>query len=287
MRVLVTGATGNVGSQVTPRLLERGHTVRVLTRSPYKLKKLAGRVEVAEGSLDDAGCLKEACRDVDAMFLLTPVVEKDEMQHGLNGVEAAKAAGVKRIVFMTVHRVEEAPQVPHFGAKIPVKEAIRASGLEYTFIEPSSFFQTDLWIEDPLRMFGIYPQPLGSVGVSRVDTGDIADAAVTTLTSDGHNGETYALAGPDALTGEDCARIWTKHLGTEVQYIGDDLDNWESQASMMMPPWMAHHLRIMYEHFHKSGCVATEEELERLEKLLGREPRRFDDFVASVAPNWI
>jgi uncharacterized protein YbjT (DUF2867 family) len=60
MRILVTGATGNVGRQVTPRLLEGGHTVRVLTRSPYKLKALTEKVEVAEGSLADAECLKPA-----------------------------------------------------------------------------------------------------------------------------------------------------------------------------------------------------------------------------------
>jgi len=286
MRVLVTGATGNVGSQVTPRLLEGGHTVRVLTRSSYKLRKLADRVEIADGSLEDAGCLAAACDGVDALFLLTPLTGAAETKQGLNGVEAAKAGGVKRIVHLTIQKVDEYPHIPHFGSKTPIKKAVRESGLEYTFVEPNSFFQTDLWIEDPLRMFGIYPQPLGGVGVNRVDTRDIAEASVKALTEDGHGGETYVLAGPDALTGEDCARIWSKHLDADIQYIGDDLDNWEKQAEMMMPPWLAHDLRIMYEQFQDTGLLATEEELQRLEELLGRKPRGFDKFVAEVAAEW-
>lgn len=286
MKVFVTGATGNVGRFLTPKLLEAGHEVRVLTRGPHKLKDLAGKVTVHEGNLLDKEAMRAGCEGADRMFLLTAMDETTETEQGLAGVEAARQAGVGRVVQLTMHRVEQAPQVPHFATKIPVKEALAASGLDHVFIEPSSFFQSDLIIEDPLRLFSIYPQPLGSVGVSRVDARDVADAVFNALTGSGEPGENYPLVGPDVLNGEDCARIWGQHLKRDVQYIGDDLDNWEKQAEIMMPPWLAHDLRIMYEYFQEVGLRASGDDLARCERILGHPPRRFHDFVAEVAAIW-
>ncbi len=286
MKILVTGGTGTVGSRVVSGLLARGASVRVLTRSPHKLARLDGLVDVAEGSLSDAGPLAAAMRGVDALFLLTPLAP-DETAQGLHAVAAARGAGVRRVVFQTVHRLEEAADVPHFASKIPIKTAILESGLDFTFIEPNNFFQNDLWLQDPIRFFGVYPQPLGAKGLHRVDAGDVAGAAVNALLDEGHSGQSYPLVGPEALTGEECAGIWSRRLGREVQYVGDDLDNWEKQAELLMPPWLAHDLRIMYEHFHASGLVATGEEQAACRRILGRPPRRFDDFVAATVASWM
>ena len=286
MKILVTGGTGTVGSRVVSGLLARGASVRVLTRSPHKLARLDGLVEVAEGSLSDSGPLAGAMRGVDALFLLTPLAP-DETAQGLHAVAVARGAGVRRVVFQTVHRLEEAAHVPHFASKIPVKAAILESGLDFTFIEPNNFFQNDLWLQDPIRFFGVYPQPLGARGLHRVDAGDIAVAAVNALLDEGHAGASYPLVGPEALTGEECAEIWSRRLGREVQYVGDDLDNWEKQAELLMPPWLAHDLRIMYQHFHQTGLIATAEEQAACRRILGRPPRRFEDFVADTVASWM
>ncbi len=285
MKILVTGGTGNVGSELVPRLIDAGHDVRVLTRSPYKLKEMAGRVEIAQGSLIDEANLAPAMEDLDAVFLLTPL-SQDETEQGLNGVAAAMAAGVRRIVYLTVHKVAEGRHIPHFGSKLPVREMIEASGMEFVFLEPSNFFQTDLWIEDPIRQFGVYPQPLGNIGVNRVDVRDIADAAVNAVSSGEHKGNRCPVVGPERLTGEDCAAVWSKYLGKEVQYVGDDLDNWEKQAELMMPPWMARDLRIMYEFFQKEGLLASDADVQASRKVVGHPPRSFEDFVAEVAEEW-
>jgi uncharacterized protein YbjT (DUF2867 family) len=286
MKIFVTGATGTVGKLLVPKLLEAGHEVGVLTRGPHKLKGLSEKVTVHEGSLLDKDVVAAGCEGADAMFLVTAMDDKTETEQGLTGVAAAKEVGIGRVVYMTVHRVAQAPQVPHFSSKIPVKEALAASGLDHVFIEPSSFFQADLFIEEPLRLFSIYPQPIGSVGVSRVDARDIADAVQSALTGSGESGEAYPLVGPDILDGEDCARIWGQHLSADVQYIGDDLDNWEKQAEIMMPPWLAHDLRIMYEYFQEVGLRASGDDLARCERILGHSPRRFHDFVSEVAATW-
>ncbi len=285
MKVLVTGATGKVGSALLPCLLQAGHETRALTRAPYKLKKMADRVEIAEGSLADPATLGAAMKDIEAVVLITPVAP-NETEQGLNGVAAAVEAGVRRIVSMTVYGAEEAAQIPHFGSKVPIKEAVVTSGLDYVFLEPNNFFQNDLWIEDPLRLFGIYPQPLGGIGLYRVDVRDIADAAVNALAGAAHDGQTFPLVGPERLTGEDCAAVWSKHLGTDVQYVGDNLDNWEKQAELLMPPWMAHDLRLMYEHFQQHGLLASAEEMAACEKIVGHPARRFEEFVAETAGAW-
>ena len=282
MNILITGGTGTVGSTVLAGLLLKGYTPRVMVRSDRSLPQ--GAVAVV-GDLQKPDTLKSSFDGVDRLFLLTALAQ-DETQQGLNAVSAAREAGIQRIVHMTVHQVDAAAHIPHFGSKIPVKAAIRASGVEHTFIEPNNFFQVDEWFRQPMLEYGVYPQPIGSKGANRVDVRDIADAIVAALTTEGHNGATYPLIGPDALTGESIAAVWSKHLGRAISYGGDDLDAWQAQASTMMPEWMVHDLRIMYEHFQQHGLKAETSDFEMQARILGRTPRTFDDYVAETAARW-
>ena len=109
----------------------------------------------------------------------------------------------------------------------------------------NNFFQNDYQLKDALLTHGIYPQPLGEVGLSRVDVRDIAEAAAIALTESGHAGETYNLVGPDVLTGRGTAEIWSRALGRPIAYGGDDLDAWEKQVLAFLPPWMAFDFRLM------------------------------------------
>ena len=285
VRVLVIGGTGTVGSQVTEGLLRSGVTVRVLTRSSDKTAALPAGVEGAVGDLTTAASLPPALQDVDAVFLIT-ALSQTETHEGLAAVEAAKAARIRRFVYMSIHQLDSAPHIPHFASKIPIEYAIRASGIPYTLVQPNNFFQVDLWLRDALLQYGVYPQPIGQKGVSRVDVRDIADVVVAALTQPGHDGKAYAVAGPDVLTGNGVAEMWSRHLGRPIHYLGDDLDVWSQQAKSMLPEWLVVDLSIMYRHFQQHGLVATEAELAELRRVLGREPRRFEDFVAEVAPSW-
>ena len=151
----------------------------------------------------------------------------------------------------------------------------------------NNFFQNDyLWCRAAVMSYGVYPQPIGSVGLSRVDSRDVADAAVNAFLQPGHEDKDYPLHGPDVLTGESVAKIFSKHLRREVRYGGNDLEAWAKQAQHMMPEWMVRDLRIMYDYFQKHGLIATPEDFAEQFKLLGREPRRFDDFVAEIVPIW-
>ena len=102
--------------------------------------------------------------------------------------------------------------VPHFASKLAIESALHEFDVPFTVIRPNYFFQNDSSLGDPLTKAGIYPMPFGPVGVSAVDVRDIAEAAAIALTSDGHQGKTYNLNGPQVLSGPKVASIWSAVL---------------------------------------------------------------------------
>ena len=283
MRVLVTGGTGTVGSQVVRALLARGVEVRVLTRDPAKARVPEG-VTVVGGNLTEIATIKSVFRDVDGVFLLN-VVGPTESHEALLSVTAMRGSGV-HVVYLSVHQADRAAFLPHFGAKVGVEQGLRASGLRYTILRPDNFFQNEYWFKDVLLQHGVYPQPLGSVGTSRVDVRDIADAAAIAFTTDGHEGQSYDIVGPEVVTGPGTAAVWSDVLKRPIAYGGDDMDAWEAQAMTMLPDYMAYDFRHMYEHFQRNGLKASPEAVARLTTLLGRPPRAFRAFAEETAAAW-
>ena len=122
--------------------------------------------------------------------------------------------------------------------------------------------------------------------MSRVDVRDIAEAAAIAMTTGAHDGQTYDLVGPDAVTGESTAKSWSAALGKPIAYGGDDLDAWEKQQLQYLPDWMVFDFRYMYAHFQQKGLIATAEAIARQTKLLGHAPRGFDAFAKESAAAW-
>ena len=283
MRVLVVGGTGTVGSAVVAALHASGHESLVMSRSAEKAaRRPAGAAHVV-ADLEQPATLPAAFSGVDGVFLLLPVSQTETAQ-GLAGVEAAQAAGVRRIVYMSVVMPPGSEVVPHIASKIPVERAVQASGIPWTILRPNNFFQNDLWLRDAITTYGVYPQPLGPRGVSRVDVRDIAEAAAAAFTRG--VGGIVPLNGPRGLTGDDTARVYSEILKRPVRYAGDDLDVWEKQASAMFPPWMAHDFRIMYDYFIRHGAHASGTDFAAQQHLLGRAPRPFEAFVEELAEAW-
>jgi uncharacterized protein YbjT (DUF2867 family) len=285
MKSLVIGGTGTVGSMVVAGLVKEGVKVRVMSHSPEKLKKLPMGVEGCQADLDDPDTLPAAFEGIDSLFLLNSV-GPSETDEGLAAVSAAKSAKVRKIVYHSVFIPEGSEKIPHFRSKIPVEKAIKESGIAYTILRPNNFFQNDLWLKSAIMQYGVYPQPIGGKGLNRVDVRDIADCAVNALMRSGYESQTYDVNGPDILTGEGTARIYTKYLGREVRYSGDDLDAWAEKVKNMMPEFMIPEMRIMYGYFQEKGMIASKEGREKTQKLLGHGPRTFDDFVKEIATEW-
>ena len=283
MRVLVLGGTGMVGGQVVRELLARHVDVEILTRDASK--RLPAGARAVAGDLLDPGTVRTVFRGKDGVFLLN-AVGLTESQEGLMAVNGATAAGVKRLVYLSVHKVDQAPHLPHFGAKIGVEAALRASGIPTTILRPNNFYQNDYWFQQALLEYGVYPQPIGNVGLSRVDVRDIAEAAAIAFTTDGHAGRTYDLVGPEVHTGCSTAETWSRALGRSVAYAGDDIDPWEQEALKLLHPAIVFDLRLMYECFQRTGLKAEPGTVERVTQLLGHAPRAFGDFAAETAKQW-
>jgi uncharacterized protein YbjT (DUF2867 family) len=285
MKILVIGGTGGVGSHVVRELLARKAEPVVLTRSAEKAKSFPSGVEAVVGDLLDPGTARSIFKNVDRVFMIT-AVSTTETHEGLMAVNGARISGVKRLVYMSVHNVEQAPHLPHFGSKIPIEAAIKTSGMPYTILRPNNFYQNDYWYKDAILQYGVYPQPMGDVGLSRVDVRDIAEAAAIALTAGGHEGRTYNIVGPEVQTGKTTAEIWSRVLGKTINYGGDDLDAWEEQSLAALPAWMVCDFRLMYEFFQNNGLKAMPADVDSMTQLLGRPPRRFEDFAMETARAW-
>jgi uncharacterized protein YbjT (DUF2867 family) len=285
MNILLIGGTGTVGSQTVRELLGRKVQPGVLTRSPEKARELPAGVRGVVGDLHQPETLSAALRETERLILITPLTASEAVD-GLRAVRLAREAGVRRIAFLSIHDVEKVPEAPHFSAKIAIQHAIRESGIPWTFIMPNNFFQNDFWFKPSIADHGVYPQPYGSVGMSRVDTRDIAEALATATLEEGHEGQRYPLVGPDEVTGESTAAAWSRHLGRDVRYAGDDLTAWETQTRKIMPDWAVDDWVIMYRYFQRNGLRASDEDLRKQARILKHPPRGFDDFVKETAAAW-
>ncbi len=282
MSILVTGGTGMVGSQVVRELLSRGQEVQVLTRDASKAKQLPAGVKAVTGDLGKVETVRRVFKDVDGVFLVNTVTPT-EIHEGLLAVCGLRLEKVKRLVYLSVQHADQAAWLPHFGGKLGVEEAVRKSGVPFTILRPNNFYQNDYWFKDVILQHGVYPQPLGSAGLHRVDVRDIAEAAAVALTTSGHEGQTYDIVGPEAHTGASTAEVWSRALGRSVKYGGDDLEAWEKQSLQYMPDWLVFDFKHMYAFFQAKGLKASPEAIERQTRMLGHAPRSFGAFAAETA----
>ncbi|MDX5482920.1 MAG: NmrA family NAD(P)-binding protein [Hymenobacteraceae bacterium] len=281
-KALVVGGTGTVGSQVVKELLKEGKQVRVLTTSASRAAALPQGVEGVVGDLDEPATLPAAFEGVDKVFMLN-VHCHTEMEQAKNAIAAAKQAGIEKLVYQSIHRAREYQVIPHVATKVMIEEAIVASGLNYTFVCPNNFYQNDFWFKNAILQYGVYPQPIGDLGLSRVDVRDIAEVAVKAMYSDELDGMSIPLAGPEVLNGTETARILSEELGLQVSYAGNDLVSWAEQTKQIVPAWIVEDWTIMYQQFQERGLAASAEELELLTKVLGRTPATYAAFVREHA----
>lgn len=286
MTILVTGATGQIGRQLVQQLVQRGASVRALVRDPAKAD-FPSSVELQQGDLLDPDSLRRAYRGVSTLFLLNAVAP-DEFTQGLVALNLAKEAGIERLVHLSVIHSDRYLNVPHFAGKYGVERVIEDLGFSATILRPAYFMENDLTVLDVVREHGVYPMPVGGKGLAMISTSDIAEiAAIELVRRNGAAGpeplERYNLVGPDTLTGEDMAAIWSAVLGRPVAYGGGDTAGFEENLRRFMPGWMAYDMRLMGERFLSDGMVPEAGDCARLVVLLGRPLRSYREFATSVA----
>jgi uncharacterized protein YbjT (DUF2867 family) len=141
MTILVTGSTGNIGSQVLAHLQGQGAEVRALTRTPEKARLPAG-VTAVKGDLADPDSLRSALVGVSTLFLMVPNVA-DELTQAMLALNVARDVGLKGVVYLSVLKSEEYVDVPHFTGKYAVERMIEQGHLPVTVLRPAYFIQND------------------------------------------------------------------------------------------------------------------------------------------------
>ena len=286
MTILVTGATGTVGRHVVEQLIKRDADVHVLVRDTSKANFPAS-VGVVQGDLLDVDSLRNAFSGVSTLFLLNAVVP-DEYTQALIALNLAREAGIERIVYLSVIHCDLYVNVPHFAGKYGVERMIEQMGFNATILRPAYFIENDLTIKEVITGYGIYPMPIGSKGLAMVDTRDIGEVAALELLRREQSAvplpvERINLVGPDTLTGQEIAAIWTDVLGRPIAYPGEDTAAFEQNLLQHMPSWMAYDMRLMSERFITEGMLPGTGDVDRLTALLGRPLHSYREFATQVA----
>ncbi|WP_180902529.1 SDR family oxidoreductase [Martelella soudanensis] len=286
MTILVTGATGNVGSNVVEQLFNRGADVRALVRDPAKAS-LPESVDVVQGDLLDVDSLRSAMSGVSTLFLLNGVVA-DEFTQALITLNVAREAGIERIVYLSVIHSVIYVNVPHFAGKFGVERMIEQMGMNATILRPAYYMDNEITILDAITGYGIYPMPIGDKGLAMIDARDIGEIAAIELIRREQSPTPLPLTrinlvGPDTLTGANAAAIWSEVLGREIAYPGEDTVGFEQNVRQFMPGWMAYDMRLMAERFVSDGMLPENGDVDRLTTLLGRSLRTYRDYVAQIA----
>jgi len=282
MSILVTGATGTIGSLVVQGLAAAGAEVSAFVRTPGKQRFPAGVKEVV-GDLTDVPSLRAALSSVRTLFLLNAVTP-DEVTQALVALNLAREAGIERVVYLSVLHADKFTNVPHFTGKHTVERMIESLDIAATVLRPAYFMQNERMVQPVIQGYGVYPMPIGSAGVAMIDARDIADVAVAELLRRDRAPApsprvTLELVGPERLTGASVAKIWSAALGREVTYGGDDVAAFEGQMATSAPSWLAYDMRLMMAGIQTFGMHGADGAADRVQAILGRPLRKYTDFV--------
>ena len=278
IKVLVTGATGNTGSLLVPALLRAGVDVRILVRDEAKAKPLKDLgTEVVLGDLDKPETILPAVKNVDKIYLLTWNGET-QLQQAKNVIDAAKKSGNPHIVRHSMWGSENSRIIKQ-GYKI--EEILKASGLPWTILKPTFYMQNTMMAAQTISSDGVIYWDMKDGKLGMIDVRDIADAAFAVITGKGHEGKEYILTGPEAISFNDVAKIFSNVLDTEIKYVSVPGEAaLQSMVGMGLPEWIAKGYVELSEGFSENFANST---TRNVEILTGHPSRSFEQFASDFA----
>ena len=274
--ILVFGSSGTVGKEVVKALVEAGEKVRGAYRSR---PPATPGVEGARVDLETGEGLRSALSGARAVFLLTGETA-DQTSAEIRAVEAARAAGVERIVKLSVWGAEEDYSFGRIHR--PIELAIESSGIPWTHLRPQGFMQNFLtYYAEPIRTGGTLRLPCGDARMADIDVRDIARVAVKAFTSEGHEGKAYALTGPEALGFAEQTAILSEHAGKKITYVSISEDEFRRESlNAGMPEGYVQALAELYAYYRAGRA---ERVTSTVREVTGREPIPFAEFARENA----
>jgi uncharacterized protein YbjT (DUF2867 family) len=274
-KVLVIGGTGRVGAIAVRRFVAAGFPVGFTTRSAQNVDLFGPAALGVVTDLNDRDALERAFAGYTTALMIIANGDNETAQ-GLNCLAALRQAGVRRVAYLSVVR-----SLPAYGIKAPIERALADWGVPSTILRPNYFFQNDLLVRRQVVDEGVYPQPMGLIGVSRIDCRDIVEVAFQGLTARDHGHHDDELHGPQALTGPDVAALFQGALGKPVRYFAE-----LPEAERAKYVFNSERGRSIAAYWAAGQAKATPEAVAHTEKLVGRPLRRFADFVPEALALW-
>jgi len=275
--ILISGATGKIGSIVCEDLHKAGVPFRVLIRDKKNFPFPASdTIEIMIGDLNNEADVAAAMRGCDKAFLImgnSPNQLPIEIQFS----DIAQKAGVEHLVKISSIEASASAQsiLPqqHFASE----EHIRSLGMGFTFLRPNFYMQNMLLHAAQISIGGYFALPLGTASTAMVDTRDVGAAAAKILQNDGHNGHTYSLTGTQLLTFTDVAQRMTTVLGAPVEYVDQANEDYRAELEPFVgSKWQ---LDAVCELFAEIANGSLEKKTSHLEHILDRNPISIDDFI--------
>jgi uncharacterized protein YbjT (DUF2867 family) len=280
--ILVTGATGRNGQELLRRLSAQGSAVRALVRNPAKAEAIAAlpHVEIVQGDMAHPETLAVGLRDIDRAMLIS---SSDPMMLDVqaNFIDAARKAGVKHIVKLSGIMPELNSAFRFARMHGEIEKRLEASGMAFTHLRAGEFMPAYFRQVPNITAKGAMFLPMEDARIASIDVGDIAEIAARVLTSSGHEGKTYPLTGPEALTMTEVAEKLSAATGKTIRYVNVPPDAArQAQLAAGMPPYLAD---ALFELFAERRNGKEAKVWPDAQALLGRLPTSFDEFAGRNA----
>jgi uncharacterized protein YbjT (DUF2867 family) len=275
-KILVTTPTGKVGQELVRLLQARGATLRLGAHSVDKTRAAFPGLEVVPLDHTRPETHAAAVAGVDALYLASPGDFPSAPEKAL--VDAAKKAGVKRIVKLAAMGIEQSDNPLR-----QVEEHVRASGIPFTFLHPTWFMQNFSTSMAGSIKSGTLAEPAADKKTAFIDARDIAAVAAEALTRPGHEGKTYTLTGGELLSRADVAARFAAALGKPVAYLPITDEQFRAAVKAFMPP---SYLELMSALYGMVRAGYTEVKSPTVQELLGRPPIGLEQFIKDHRSSW-
>lgn len=281
--ILITGASGNVGSAVLNALTAKGQPVRALYRSAEDVSRAPRKVETAVADFANKTALRQAMQGISKVFLVcSPMPQLVDLES--NVVDVSREAGIEHLV-----------QNSAMGAGVlrtsfpswhyQVEQKIKDSGVPFTILRPNTFMQNVVQYFAPtIRTQNAFYACMNNSRVSLIDVRDIAEVVATVLSTSGHERQVYELNGPEALTYTEVASRISRVIGRNVKYINLTAEQLtDAMVAAGLPKWQADAL-VELQSYYTSGHGGETDNV--VQGLIGRTPIGFDEFLSTFTSSF-
>ena len=279
--ILVTGATGNAGAEVVRAVRERGERVRAFVRDPQRARgKLGDEVELAVGDVADPRSVRAALEGVDDL-VLSCADDPRRVAWETSAIDAAAEAGVRRIVKLSAVGAAPGSPVAFWDWHDRVERHLLASQVPGVILRSSFYMTNVLAAAGQVTCEGRLYAPAAAARIAMIDPRDVGAAAAAVLFTPGHDGRTYVLTGPEAITYAQVAAELSAATGRAVEFTDvPDEDARQGLIQAGLPGFVAEHA---VKAFAMARQGMAEQVTATVEALTGTPPRDFASFARDHA----